>query len=121
MSAVPATPLHLATRRGPTGVASELREVTRLPFSIGRAPDNDWTLPDPGRVLSKHHCRITANGDTWLITDTSSNGTFLNGASLDPEVPKHCATATGWCSAFMRSRHCSAKRHSRRATTHARG
>jgi type VI secretion system FHA domain protein len=81
-------PLHLATRRGPTGVAGEQREVTRLPFSIGRAPDNDWTLPDPGRVLSKRHCRITANGETWLITDTSSNGTFLNGNSLDPEVPR---------------------------------
>lgn len=87
MSSVPATRLHLVTRRSPIGVAGERREVTHLPFSIGRAPDNDWTLPDPGRVMSKRHCRITANGETWLITDTSSNGTFLNGSTLDPEVP----------------------------------
>lgn len=79
--------MYLITRRFPTGFESERREVTRPPFSIGRAPDNDWTLPDPGRVLSKRHCRITANGDTWLVTDTSSNGTFLNDTSLDPGVP----------------------------------
>jgi type VI secretion system protein ImpI/type VI secretion system protein len=45
-------------------------------------------LPDPDRVMSKRHCRITGDGDTWLITDTSSNGTFLNGAALDYEVPR---------------------------------
>jgi type VI secretion system FHA domain protein len=88
MSALPTLPLRLATRLSPAGVAEALREVTHLPFSIGRAPDNDWALPDPGRVLSKHHCRITANGETWLITDTSSNGTFVNGAGLDPDLPQ---------------------------------
>jgi predicted component of type VI protein secretion system len=88
MSALPARRLHLATRRSPAGVAELQCEVTNLPFSIGRAPDNDWALPDPGRVLSKHHCRITANHETWLITDTSSNGTFVNGDGLDPDRPQ---------------------------------
>ncbi|HEY3846028.1 MAG TPA: type VI secretion system-associated FHA domain protein TagH [Acetobacteraceae bacterium] len=88
MSALPALRLRLATRLSPGGVAEAQREVTHLPFSIGRAPDNDWALPDPGRVLSKHHCRITANGETWQITDTSSNGTFVNGAGLDPDLPQ---------------------------------
>ena len=27
-------------------------------LSIGRMPDNDWVLPDPERLLSKHHCLI---------------------------------------------------------------
>lgn len=88
MSALPPLRLRLATRLSPTGVAEAQREVTHLPFNIGRAPDNDWALPDPGRVMSKHHCRITANAETWLITDTSSNGTFVNGAGLDPGVPQ---------------------------------
>ncbi len=88
MSAMPAVRLWLATRLSPTGVAKAQCEVTHLPFNIGRAPNNDWALPDPGRVLSKQHCRITANGETWLITDTSSNGTFVNGAELDPGVPQ---------------------------------
>jgi type VI secretion system protein len=30
--------------------------------SIGRAPDNDWVLPDPGRVVSGHHCEIEYRG-----------------------------------------------------------
>ena len=28
-------------------------------FSIGRAPENDWVLPDPERALSKRHCVLT--------------------------------------------------------------
>jgi type VI secretion system FHA domain protein len=88
MSGRPSVRLHLFAGRGPTGVATERHEVTHVPFSIGRAPENDWALPDPNRVMSKRHCRITADGETWLITDTSSNGTFLNGAALDYEVPR---------------------------------
>ena len=26
--------------------------------SIGRAPDNDWVLPDQKRLVSGHHCDI---------------------------------------------------------------
>jgi type VI secretion system FHA domain protein len=93
MSGVPSIRLYLVTHRGPTGVATQQHEVTHVPFSIGRAPENDWELPDPDRVMSKRHCRITVDGDTWLITDTSSNGTFLNGAALDYDVP--CALRDG--------------------------
>jgi type VI secretion system FHA domain protein len=88
MRGVPSVRLRLLASRGPTGVATERHEVTHVPFSIGRAPENDWALPDPNRVMSKRHCRITADGETWLITDTSSNGTFLNGAALDYEMPR---------------------------------
>jgi type VI secretion system FHA domain protein len=88
MSGVPSIRLLLVTRRGPSGVASDQREVTRIPFSIGRAAENDWAMPDPDRVMSKRHCRITADGETWLITDTSSNGTFLNGTALEYDVPR---------------------------------
>lgn len=48
---------------------------------IGRAADNDWTLPDPERYLSGHHAAITYRGGSWFIVDTSSNGTFLNDAT----------------------------------------
>ncbi len=51
--------------------------------TIGRAPDNDWVLPDPERVVSGHHCEIEyRNGDYW-IKDTSTNGVFVNDAE-DP-------------------------------------
>jgi len=48
---------------------------------IGRAADNDWTLPDPERYLSGHHASITYRGGSWFVVDTSSNGTFLNDAT----------------------------------------
>lgn len=80
-------PLFLTTVRCPDGVAPDRREVTREPLSIGRGTESDWVLPDPDRVLSKRHCRITAQGGGWLVTDSSSNGTLLNGATLDADLP----------------------------------
>jgi type VI secretion system protein len=51
--------------------------------SIGRAPDNDWILPDQKRIVSGHHCEIEyRNGGYWL-RDTSTNGVYVN----DDEEP----------------------------------
>ena len=49
-------------------------------FTIGRNHENDWAIPDPQRFLSGVHCRIHKNGDQYQITDTSTNGVFLNGS-----------------------------------------
>jgi type VI secretion system protein len=48
--------------------------------TVGRAPDNDWTLPDPDQLISKHHCAIRLQGGRYTITDTSTNGVFINGS-----------------------------------------
>jgi predicted component of type VI protein secretion system len=45
---------------------------------IGRAPDNDWVLVDPDRFLSSHHAEIEHRTGEWWISDTSTNGTFIN-------------------------------------------
>jgi type VI secretion system protein len=46
--------------------------------TIGRAPDNDWVLPDQKRIVSGHHCEIEyRNGGYWL-RDTSTNGVYVN-------------------------------------------
>jgi type VI secretion system protein len=45
---------------------------------LGRAPDNDWVLPDPDRYVSGHHAAIEYRGGQWYVLDTSSNGTFHN-------------------------------------------
>ncbi len=50
--------------------------------SIGRATDNEWILPDPERYLSGKHARIDFRAGTYYLVDTSSNGTFVNGATL---------------------------------------
>ena len=49
-------------------------------FTIGRNHENDWAIPDPQRFLSGVHCRISKSGGDYFITDTSTNGVFLNGS-----------------------------------------
>jgi len=51
--------------------------------TIGRSGENDWILPDAERYVSGKHARIEYRGGTWVLHDTSSNGTYLNGAT-DP-------------------------------------
>jgi type VI secretion system protein len=48
--------------------------------TIGRAPDNDWILPDPKRVLSGHHCEIEYRSGVFWLKDTSTNGVYVNEA-----------------------------------------
>ncbi|MGO9935062.1 MAG: type VI secretion system-associated FHA domain protein TagH [Steroidobacteraceae bacterium] len=50
--------------------------------SIGRAPDNEWILPDPERYLSGKHARIDFRAGAYVLVDTSSNGTYVNGAQV---------------------------------------
>jgi type VI secretion system protein len=50
--------------------------------SIGRATDNEWILPDPERYLSGKHARIDFRAGAYVLVDTSSNGTYVNGAQV---------------------------------------
>jgi type VI secretion system protein len=50
-------------------------------IAIGRGASNDWALPDPEKLLSKTHCRIDFVGNHYAITDTSTNGVFINAAA----------------------------------------
>jgi type VI secretion system FHA domain protein len=70
--------LTLSVLRCPDAAPPETRRLTGGEFRIGRAPDNDWVLSDPDRVLSKRHCVIAWRGGAWQIADTSTNGTFIN-------------------------------------------
>lgn len=48
--------------------------------TIGRAPDNDWVLPDTNHFISGRHATVTFSAGAWLIEDTSRNGVYLNGS-----------------------------------------
>jgi predicted component of type VI protein secretion system len=48
--------------------------------SIGRAPDNDWVLPDTKCFVSGRHAMIDFQGGAYYLVDTSRNGVFVNGA-----------------------------------------
>ena len=55
-----------------------LRRFDQSGGSIGRAQGNDWVLPDPERYISGRHFTITFRGNTYYLTDTSTNGVFIN-------------------------------------------
>jgi type VI secretion system protein len=50
--------------------------------TIGRSTDNAWILPDPDRYLSGKHARIDFRAGSYVLVDTSSNGTYINGSQV---------------------------------------
>jgi type VI secretion system protein ImpI len=60
---------------------------------IGRHAGNDWVLRDPERYVSGRHAEIEHRGGTWLLRDTSTNGTFVNNSdeALGPDRPHQLA------------------------------
>jgi predicted component of type VI protein secretion system len=53
--------------------------------TIGRGADNEWSLPDPERYLSVKHARVDFRAGSYILIDTSSNGTYVNGAAIPLE------------------------------------
>lgn len=49
---------------------------------IGRSPTVSWCLPDTSNHISSRHCEVSFRDGVYLITDTSTNGTFVNGQQL---------------------------------------
>ncbi|MDH3326239.1 MAG: type VI secretion system-associated FHA domain protein TagH [Gammaproteobacteria bacterium] len=58
----------------------QLPEFTfdELGGSIGRKPSNDFILVDPERFISSQHASIEYHNGKFSITDTSTNGVFIN-------------------------------------------
>ena len=46
--------------------------------TIGRNGNCHWSLADPTNTISARHALVAHNGRGFLITDTSTNGTYLN-------------------------------------------
>jgi pSer/pThr/pTyr-binding forkhead associated (FHA) protein len=54
-------------------------------FTIGRADDNDLTLPS--KTVSRYHLLLIREGARWFLEDRGSfNGTSLNGIRIQPGV-----------------------------------
>lgn len=60
---------------------NEMRVFQPSGGTIGRASQNDWVLPDKNRHLSSKHATITYEQGAYFITDTSTNGVYLNNSS----------------------------------------
>jgi type VI secretion system FHA domain protein len=56
-------------------------------LSIGRAAHADWTLPDQRNFISSLHCDIDFVDGQYVLTDRSTNGTFVNGGSQRLATP----------------------------------
>lgn len=58
--------------------------------TVGRADNNDWTLPDPNREISRCHARIRYQDGDYFLEDTSANGIMLaDGVTrMDPAEPR---------------------------------
>jgi predicted component of type VI protein secretion system len=62
-------------------------------ITIGRDPTADWPLVDLEGFLSRIHCTLAVDGERLLLTDSSSNGTFLDDGRRLPAgeaVPIEC-------------------------------
>lgn len=73
--------LHIVERSeaGPEPAVATLR-LDRHGAIVGRSAHADWPLPDPRNYISSRHCEISYRDGAYLLTDRSTNGTFLNGA-----------------------------------------
>jgi len=49
--------------------------------TLGRGNDNFWILDDPNKYMSSVHAKIACIAEQYFLTDLSTNGTFINGAS----------------------------------------
>jgi predicted component of type VI protein secretion system len=48
---------------------------------LGRSRNCNWVLPDPRNAISSRHCEIRREGDSFVLKDISTNGTFVNDAT----------------------------------------
>lgn len=60
------------------------KEIFRIGAAQGTKPEeiNDLILSDSRSLVSRFHCSIIRHGDDYLLVDSSTNGTELNGEPL---------------------------------------
>jgi predicted component of type VI protein secretion system len=76
-------PLTLALRaRGPDTPPVPPLRLDGRGAVIGRSADADWRLPDPRSLVSSRHCEVAHRDGVYVLVDTSTNGTFVNGRRL---------------------------------------
>ncbi|WP_102224479.1 type VI secretion system-associated FHA domain protein TagH [Acidimangrovimonas sediminis] len=62
-------------------------QISGRGFEVGRDPTMDWTLPDDQRFISSRHFEVRFDRGAYMLVDTSTNGTFVNGASIRVRSP----------------------------------
>jgi sigma-B regulation protein RsbU (phosphoserine phosphatase) len=76
MPEVPATPVVVVD-----GSRESQRDITHVPYTIGRQPGSDLLLED--NFVSRKHAEIVyENGSFYIVDQDSKHGTFLNGSPV---------------------------------------
>lgn len=84
--------LHVTLRNELEGDQESALVFTQREISIGRAPENDISLPL--QSVSRHHARIFERGGDLFVEDLRSvSGTYVNRRRLDPAHP--CRLSAG--------------------------
>ena len=77
---------ELAIESGPD--AGHTHRAGEKALRMGRSPDNDVIFRDP--ATSGHHARIERRGEAfWIVDLGSTNGTFVNGESVQEKQLNH--------------------------------
>ena len=67
---------------GADGASREI-DLTTRDLRIGRAPENDLSLPDPNKGVSRTHAELRYENGRYVIIDLNSqNGTWLDGTRV---------------------------------------
>ncbi|TMF20225.1 MAG: FHA domain-containing protein [Chloroflexi bacterium] len=94
--AMPARPGAAAVSAGPQAEltiesgpdAGHTHRATDKAVRLGRSPDNDVILRDP--ATSGHHARLERRDEAfWVVDLGSTNGTFVNGESVQEKQLNH--------------------------------
>ena len=68
----------------PGAVCSRQYILTKTPLCVGRDLSCDIQLQ--GTSVSRRHAQLSQEKEGWVLSDSSSNGTFVNGERVEGEV-----------------------------------
>jgi type VI secretion system protein ImpI len=73
--------LLLTIEHGPRSQSVRHARLEEGDLVIGRSAEADWQIDDPDMYVSRAHCTVSARGDGYVVTDTSSSGLFIDDAA----------------------------------------
>ena len=73
--------IRLVLEHAPTPQSQTEMVLMGRQMIVGRGQDADWCIDDPDRYISRKHFVLHMDGDVLSVTDASSGGLFIDGAS----------------------------------------
>ncbi|MDX9787852.1 MAG: FHA domain-containing protein [Desulfobacterales bacterium] len=86
MKLPPAIVIQLIHIEGP--MKGEIQEFSQPEITIGRHAACDVCFPKDLTIISRHHARIVRDGNRFMLVDSSTNGSFVNGKQVKEAILK---------------------------------